>query len=119
MKRLTLIAVLAVLTNFVGVADAQTTDKTDKIKAKIARLGTGPKAKIKVVRMDDSKVEGYVVRTDADQFVVMEKRQHETSVAFSDVKQIKGHDSNYLRPILIGFGALTVAVLLFGAALKT
>lgn len=88
---------------------------TAKVKAGILKLGTGPETKLKVTLKDKTKLEGYIVSSDEQQFVVMNKRtQTEVTVPYGGVKQVKGNNLNTAVQIAIGVGVflLVIALLL-------
>lgn len=61
-----------------------------KTKELIAKLGTGPDARIGVELQDKTNLEGYVSQADDDHFVVAnEKTGVVTTVMYSQVKKIK------------------------------
>lgn len=86
-----------------------------KVKAEIAKLGTGTDARIKVKLRDKTKLKGYVSETNEDHFVVVnEKLGIATPVAYSKVKQVKGKNNLTEEEILIGIGiAVIIGVLIF------
>ena len=61
-----------------------------KTKELIAKMGTGPEARIGVELLDKTNLEGYVGQADDDHFVVTnEKTGAVTTVMYSQVKKIK------------------------------
>ena len=79
-----------------------------KVKASVYELGTGPEARIKVKLRDKTTLEGYVDSIAQDSFVVADpKTGTTTTVAYSEVKQVKG--SNFSTGAKIGIGAAIAA----------
>jgi hypothetical protein len=44
---------------------------TDKVKAAIAKLGTGPSAQVKITLRDNNKLKGYIKEANEDHFVLV------------------------------------------------
>ncbi|MCI0525314.1 MAG: hypothetical protein L0Y75_08645, partial [Acidobacteria bacterium] len=69
--------------------DAQ---RTEKVKAGIARLGVGNEARVSVKLRDGRKLAGYIKEAGGDSFVIADlKTGATTTVAYPDVTQVKGH----------------------------
>jgi len=63
------------------------------VKSKIIKLGTGSAARIEVKLRDKTKIKGYVQEIAEDHFVVVDSRTGAvTTVAYSQVRQIKGNN---------------------------
>jgi hypothetical protein len=85
---------------------------TAKVRAQILKLGTGAAARVRLRLRDNTKLEGYVSEAGADSFVVKDlKTGAAMVVAYSQVKQIKGHNLSTGAKIAIGVG-IAAAVLL-------
>jgi len=77
------------------LANTKEEKEAGKVKVGILKLGTGPDAKVKVTLKDKTKLEGYVVSSDEQQFIVMRKNtQTEVPVSYNSVKQVKGNNLN-------------------------
>ncbi len=124
-KSVTLIIVV-LLINFVSAAPAMALDKlskeakhTAKVKAGIAKLGTGKDAKINVKLKDGTKLKGYVSEISEDSFTVTD---HETGkatvVPYPNAKQVRGNGLSDNQVLLITFGAL-IAVTVITAIVKS
>jgi hypothetical protein len=88
-------------------------ERAEKVRAGIAKLGTGPETRVKIKLRDKTKLEGYVSDAGTDQFTVTDTRTGaETSVEYSQVKQIKGNNLSTGAKIAIGVGIGVGAVLL-------
>jgi hypothetical protein len=62
-----------------------------KVKADVARRGVGKKAKVKIKLQDKTEVTGYVYKTGDSNFIVTDaETDAKTTIAYSEVKQIKG-----------------------------
>jgi hypothetical protein len=86
---------------------------TGKVKAGIAKLGTGPEARVAIKLRDKTKLTGYVGEAGEDGFVVVNPKTGEANmVAYSTVAQIKGHNLSRGGKIAIVLG-IAVGVLAF------
>jgi hypothetical protein len=47
--------------------------RAEKVRTQLAKLGTGPDARIRVTLRDKTKLEGYVSEAGADSFVVTDR----------------------------------------------
>lgn len=84
----------------------------NKVKANLARLKTGPDARIEVKLKDKRKIKGYVSATDEEQFTVVTDAGENVNVSYSQVKQAKGNNLSQKVKFAIFAG-----VLLLGLAL--
>ena len=91
---------------------------TAKVKAAIAKLGTGPDARVEVKLRDGMKLKGYVSASDNGGFVVTDaKSGAATPVTYPQVKKIKGNNLSTGAKIAIGVGivaAILLALFLIG-----
>lgn len=82
----------------------------EKVKAGIAKLGTGTEARVEVKLKDKTKLKGYVSEANADSFTVIdEKTGAATEVAYSNAKQVKGNNLSKgvtLTLVLVGIFAV-------------
>jgi len=63
---------------------------TEQVKAGIARLGTGPEARIEVKLRDNTKLKGYISEAKDDSFVITDPQTGTaTPVAYPQVKQAR------------------------------
>lgn len=112
-KKLLLVGIGGLMANLICVhpVNAQKAAlSVDEVKTKIVKLGTGPKAVVRVTLVDGKKIQGWVSSLADDRFTVTdEKSGAVTTIAYSEVKQVKS-----LRPSK-GLTAV-VAVAVVGAA---
>ncbi len=91
-----------------------------KVKAKVAKLGTGEKACVEVTLRDRTKLRGYVREARDEEFVLVGKSGAEARVPYSQVRRVCGRNPwrGARAAIAIGglFGLLTVSALLAGAS---
>ena len=63
---------------------------TTNVKKRIAKLGTGPEAKVQVKLQDKTKLKGYVSKINEDSFVMLDtKTNAETNVPYANVTELK------------------------------
>jgi hypothetical protein len=102
---LMLVVVVVVST---AVGEAQTVSKQDKrteeVRTKVQKLGTGTKVIVKVKLYSDVGYEGYVSQADNDSFVVVDKGGSSNTVKYSDVKSIGGKNMSTGAKVAIGVG---------------
>ena len=92
----------------------------EKVKAGVEKLGVGEETYVKVKLRDKTKLAGYISEAREESFVVTDLRTSEaTTVAYADVKKVKGHNLSTGAKIAIGIGIAVVVVLIIIAALIT
>ena len=80
-------------------------EELSKIRSDVAKRGVGPKAKVKVVLLDGTKLQGYVSEAGADTFTINDsKTGGSVVVKYSQVKQLKGNGLSKGAKIGIGVG---------------
>ena len=83
----------------------------EKVKQAIAKLGTGETALVKIKLRDKTKLEGFIRTIGDDSFGVTDiKTGVATTVAYPQVKQVKGNNLSTGAKIAIGVG-IAVAIL--------
>jgi hypothetical protein len=88
-------------------------ERAEKVRNGVARLGTGPDARVKLKLKDKTKYEGYISEAGADGFSITDAKTGNTAdIAYSEVKQIKGNNLSTGAKIAIGIGIGAGAVLL-------
>ncbi len=87
----------------------------EKIKANVTKRGTGEKARVNVKMLNGTKMKGFISQAGDDSFTLTDSKTKQTStLAYSDVAQVKGTGLSTTSKILIGVGvgiAITVVVL--------
>ena len=64
--------------------------QVEKIKMKIAKMGTGEKAKAKIKLRSGEKLKGYISSAGENDFVLTDKKSGKTTtIAYSDVDEVK------------------------------
>ena len=92
-----------------------------KVKAAVAKLGVGKRARAWVILRDKKKVHGLVKEAREDDFVITKKDGTEVAVPYGQVKMFRGDnrsDGKRLALGLVGIGAAVTAVglILWGAS---
>ena len=87
----------------------------EKIKANVTKRGTGEKARVNVKMLNGTKMKGFISQVGEDSFTLTDSKTKQTStLAYSDVAQVKKQGLSTTSKILIGVGvgvAVTAVVL--------
>lgn len=126
LKRIMTITIFALLLNLAiapsvfASGNAEKEAKfAEKVKTNIAKLGSGPDARVKLKLKDGTKIKGYVAETGEDQFVVMNTETGQTvTVLYPSVKQVKGNNLSSGVIILIGVGVAILFIVFAASQLK-
>lgn len=96
-------------------ATAKEAAHTEKVKAAIAKLGTGPSAQVEIKLRDKSKLKGYIKEANEEHFVLVSAATGDsTEVAYPQVKQVKGNNLSTGAKVAIGVGiAIVVLIVIF------
>jgi len=113
---------LNVLPTYARSSSAGQAEQLSSIKSQVAKLGIGPRAKVKVTLLDGKKLQGYVSEAGADSFTVTEaKTGRGVAVGYSQVKQLKRSGLSTGKKIALGVGiaaaAFTIIIGVVNAAL--
>ncbi len=77
----------------------------EKVRAGILKLGTGPKARVRLELRDKTKLRGYVSEAGADSFTVRdEKSGAATNVEYGQVSKLLGRGMSTGKKVAIGVG---------------
>ena len=90
----------------------------ERVKTSLAKLGTGTDARVEVRLQDKTKLKGYLQAVGEDSFVVVDAKSGvATTVAYPQVKQVKGNNLSTGAKIAIGvaIGAAVVLLLVLRA----
>jgi hypothetical protein len=89
----------------------------EKVKAKVAKIGVGEKAKATVILKDGTKRKGYIGQAGNDDFVIRDRNTDApTTVSYSEVTKVesnKGHSTARNLAIGIGIGAGALLAIIF------
>jgi len=114
-----LLNVAGVRPAYAGSKEEKETRLAEKVKEGISKIGTGAAAHVEVKLRDKTKLKGYVSEANEDSFVTVDEKTNATStVAYSQVQQVKGNNLSTAAKIAIGVGVilLPIAVALFFAS---
>jgi hypothetical protein len=90
----------------------------EKIRAKVAGLGTGKRARAEVILKDDGKLKGYIGEISEHGFTLVDpKRGTVTTIPYDEVRQVKNrnHDGTHLAVA----GAAMVGAIVLALVLAT
>ncbi len=91
---------------------------TERVKAGIVQLGVGEESYVTVKLRDKTKLAGYISEAREESFVVTNLKTSEaTTVAYADVKKVKGHNLSTGAKVAIGAGIVVGVVMLVVIAL--
>jgi len=77
----------------------------EQVKEKIAKRGTGEKARVSVKMLDGTKMKGYVSEAGEDSFVLTDsKTQQVPTIAYREVTEVKG-SKGMSKAAWVGIGA--------------
>ena len=83
-----------------------------KVRAQLAKLGTGKDARVKLELRDKTKLEGYLSEAGDTHFAVTDEGGKTTSVKCSQVKKAQGNNLSTGAKIAIGVGIAAAVVLI-------
>ena len=89
--------------------------QAEKIKMKVAKMGTGEKAKAKIKLRSGEKLKGYISSAGENDFVLTDKKSGKaTTIAYSDVDEIKkpGLSQGMKIAIIVGIAVVATAAIL-------
>ena len=108
---------LATISQPVAARQGDSTMPVEKVKAKVAKLGVGEKAKATVFLKNGTKTKGYIAQAGDDEFVLRDRKTDTpTTIRYVDVAKVesnRGHSTarNLGLGIGIGAGALLLTIL--------
>jgi hypothetical protein len=78
--------------------------RAEKVRAQLAKLGTGADARVRLELRDKTKLEGYIGEAGPERFVVVDKAGVATSVAYPQVAKARGNNLSTGAKVAIGIG---------------
>ena len=117
---LTLVAIITVMTATSAPVQArpQRDAAAEKIRARVAKLGTGKRARVEVTANDDRKLKGYIGEISENSFTIVDpKLGTVTTISYDEVRQVKSR--NHEGRHLAFAGAAMVGTLIIAVALAT
>jgi len=111
-KKLLSLALVALLINSIGMTQAFAASNeekdarfAEKVKTNVMKLGVGEAARVEVKLRDKTKLKGYISAANAESFTVTDtKTGIATTVAYPQVKSVKGNNLSTGAKIAIGVG---------------
>ena len=86
---------------------------TQEVKTGISKLGVGRNARVEVKLQDKTKLAGHISEVKDDSFIITDpKTNGTTTVAYTDVTRVKGHNLSTGAKIGIGIGIAIAAITL-------
>ena len=116
-KKAIAIIIAALTLNLVCVSSVRAQKKefsADEAKAEIAKLGTGPKAIVRITLKDNKKMQGWLSFAGEDHFTLTsEKSGALTDIKYSDVARVKSLKPSKGAVVAGVVGGLALGVLIF------
>ena len=105
-----------------GRTQEDETKHLNEVRGQIARIGTGPKARVEIRLRDETKVKGFIGESDETHFIVVDtKTGARTTLAYPQVQKVKSYRlrNTFKTALGVGIGvgaAIFVSVLLCAAS---
>ena len=120
--RITAVVLVALLLNITCPSPALAGNSPEKearfaqkVKTEIAKLGTGPDARVEVKLRDKTKLKGYISEVGEQSFAIIDdKTGSATTVTYPQVKQVKGNNLSTAAKIAIGIGIVVAVFFIIG-----
>jgi hypothetical protein len=113
-KRLFTLALASLVLNLFIVAPSVSgrtqedeTKHVNKVRGQIARIGTGPKARVEIRLRDETKLKGFIGESDETRFVVVDtKTGARTTLEYPQVKKVKSYrlTNTFKTALAVGIG---------------
>ncbi|HJQ35051.1 MAG TPA: hypothetical protein VJ866_23070 [Pyrinomonadaceae bacterium] len=89
--------------------------RVEKVRAQIAKLGTGKDARVSVELKDKTKVKGYLSEAGADSFTVTDRDGKATTIPYQQVSKAQGNNFSTGAKIAVGafIGAAAVLLIIY------
>ena len=78
--------------------------QSEKVKAKIGKLGTGERVIVRVRLYNETNYQGYLKEANAEDFVIVDKAGSPNTLKYIDVKSVGGKNLSTGAKIAIGVG---------------
>ena len=120
-KHLSIILIVSLVSLATGVqafargSGKDAVPQVEKIKAKIAKLGTGEKAKARIKLRSGEKLKGYISSVGENDFAITDKKSGQTkTVLYADVVEARkpGLSKGTKIAIVAGIGVVATAAIL-------
>jgi hypothetical protein len=107
---------LSIVSAIASLQDNKETLRVAKIKEEIVRRSTDEKKFVRVRLLDGREIKGYIAQAGEDTFLVTDaKTGLSTSVAYTEVKQIRGKGLSTFQKVAIGWVAAGLLLTVVGA----
>lgn len=124
--KITAVVLVALLLNvtspapaFAATSPEKEAQFAEKVKTQIAKLGTGPDARVEVKLRDKTKLKGHISEVGDESFAVVDdKTGSATTLPYSQVRHVKGNNLSTGAAIAIGIG-IGVAIVFLLAYIGT
>ena len=117
--KITALVLAAFLLNLTCPSRALAKNSPEKVKTEIAKLGTGPNARVEIKLRDKTKLKGYISEAGDQSFTIVDKKTGSTTtVTYAQIKQVKGNNLSTGAAIAIGIG-IGVGVIILLAFIGT
>ena len=117
--RLALVLLLIAMSANPGAAQSRPQDEplaAEKVRAKVAKLGTGKRARAEVTLKDDRRLKGYIGEISENSFTLVDpKRGSVTNVDYDQVRHFKSNNRGG-RDLAVVLGG-TAGIIIFVLAL--
>ena len=121
LKKICSVALVALLLQAAAVpafaksAVEKESKRAETVRAKLAKLGTGEDARVRVELRDKTRLEGYISEAGPEGFVVVNKAGVATTVAYPQVARAKGNNLSTGAKVAIGaaIGAAVTLLILY------
>ena len=94
-------------------------ERAEKVRARLAKLGTGRESLVRLELRDKTRLEGYISEAGPEGLVIVNKAGAATKVAYPQVVKAKGNNLSTGAKIAIGIGigaGITLLIALLIAA---
>lgn len=96
-----------------GKTQADETKRVNKVRGQIARIGTGPKARVEIRLRDETKLKGFIGESDETRFVVVNTETGaRTTLEYPQVQKVKSFRLASGFKIALGVGLAIGATLI-------
>lgn len=117
-KKLLSLSLVVLLINLAGATPAYAASKeekqalfAEKVKASVLKFGTGEAARVKIKLRDKTRLAGYISAADGESFTVIDsKTGMATTIAYPQVKSVKGNNLSTGAKIAIGVGVAAAII---------
>src|SRR6266550_3528205 len=101
------------------LAQSNYTQATEKIRAKVQKIGVGANARVEVKLRDDSQLKGYIGAADQDSFSITDNKTGSTrTVSYGDASSVKKAGTGLSGKSWIILGAAAVGAIVTWIIIK-